>query len=584
MKKKIGSILLDYLIHKNVKHVFVLNGGAIAFLIDAFNNRNDINYICVNHEQSAAIMADAYSRSGPGFAATMVTSGPGATNLITGICCSWFDSISNIHICGQVNELDLKDRNLSTAKCRQIGFQETDIVSMTKNITKKSLQLKSVKNFISDLNSLYNISQSDRKGPVLIDIPMNLQKLSINNTLSKFLYKKKILKKYNLKLKSIINTIFKSKKPVLILGAGIRLSNSESELFIFLKKFNIPIVTTWGGFDIISHDYKNYFGNIGVYGQRAANIIVQSSDLIIALGTRLDTRVTGGNTKIFAPKAKKIIIDIDKNELNKNRYCNKLIKINSDLKYFLKEFNKCKINFFHYNTWVNNCLNMHLYISNNIQRKYKSIKSDPYNFFSALNKSVDNNSIYVLDTGAHLTWGMQQIKIKKNQRLFSAFGNSPMGYAIPASIGAALANKNKQIICITGDGSLHVNIQELHLIYKFNLNIKIFILNNDGYGIIKQFQSLYLDGHSEASTKGYSNPDILALGKSYKIKTFNIKNNAQINKVIKSTISYNGPAFVNINIDKNQTIEPKLEFGNSLENLSPIIEIKEFLRLKDLII
>ena len=576
MKNKLGKLILDFLVKKKVKYVFILNGGAIAFLIDYFKDRKDIQYVCVNHEQAAAMMADAYSRVGPGFAATMVTSGPGATNLITGICCSWFDSISTMHICGQVNQSDLKRRGNNTINCRQIGFQETDIVSMTKGITKKSIQLNTSKNINKLLNNLYHLSTSDRGGPVLIDIPINFQKKDIEIDPIKSHPKKLYKKSYKINFNKFISLINNSVRPVFIIGAGIRLSKSERHFYKFIKKFDIPIVTTWGGFDILPFNFKNYFGNIGVYGQRAANLITQNSDLIITLGTRLDTRVTGSNLKTFAPKAKLLIVDVDKNELNKNRYSNKKFKIYSDLNYFFYKFNQGSFNSKKFLDWIKCCKKIENYMNTHVERKYKSKTTSPYNFFDLINKHSSKNAIFVLDTGAHLTWGMQTIKLKSNQRLISAFGNSPMGYALPASIGSYFANTSKQIICITGDGSLHINIQELHLVHKYNMNIKIFVLNNEGYGIIKQFQGLYLNGYYEGSEKGYTNPDILAIGKSYKIKTFVIKNNKSIETVLSKVMSYIGPAFINVIIDKNQTIEPKLEYGNSLDRLSPIISTKSY--------
>ena len=576
MKKKLGNLILDFLVKKKVKHVFILNGGAIAFLIDSFKHRKDISYVCVNHEQSAAMMADAYSRVGPGFGATMVTSGPGATNLITGICCSWFDSISTIHICGQVNQSDLKTSSKKNIHCRQIGFQETDIVSMTTGITKKSFQLNTSRNINKILNDLYELSINERGGPVLIDIPMNYQKKDIVIDSIKSLPKKISKKSYKINFHKFISHINNSLRPVFIIGAGIRLSKSEKHFYKFIKKFDIPIVTTWGGFDLLPFKFKNYFGNIGVYGQRTANLIVQNSDLIIALGTRLDTRVTGSNIKTFAPKAKLLIVDVDKNELNKNRYANKKLKIYSDLYHFFDKFNQRSFNLKKFSDWIIKCKQIANYINVHVKRKYISNTTSPYNYFDSLNEFSTKNAVFVLDTGAHLTWGMQTIKLKKNQRLISAFGNSPMGYALPGAIGAYFANTSKQIICITGDGSLHINVQELHLVHKYNMNIKIFVLNNGGYGIIKQFQGLYLNGNYEGSEKGYTNPDILAIGKSYKIKTFLIKNDKNIKIVLSKAMEYIGPAFINIVIDKNQTIEPKLEFGNPIDCLSPIISSKSY--------
>lgn len=581
--KPLGHNILDFLVKKKVKHVFLLTGGAISFVLDCFSQRKDIEYICVAHEQSAAMMADAYSRSGVGFAATMVTSGPGATNLITGICCSWFDSIPNIHICGQVNQFEIKENNNSTKKCRQIGFQETNIVNISKEFTKKSIQLKDSKKLNKTLNYLYDQSVMGRKGPVLIDIPINLQKEKIKKIKINLNKSKKIFisdttaKKINLVYKYLTN----SQRPVLIAGGGIRLSESESLFYKLIKKLKVPVVSTWSGFDLLDFKHINYFNTIGVYGHRSSNFIVQNSDLVICLGSRLDTRVTGGNPKTFARDAKIISIDIDKNELNKKRGLNIDLKINLDLIDFFKIFIKMydnKLSKLNYINWIKKCYTWKKEFSFESERTFKTNKINAYKFIESLSDELDNKSIIIPDDGGHLTWTMQSFKIKKGQRLFSAFGNSPMGYSLPAAIGASIANPNKTIIAIDGDGSIQINIQELALVKNRNLNIKIFILDNNGYGIIKQFQNLYMDKRHVASDKGLPNPNLVSIAKAYKINTHIIASNKNVNKKIQNILKLKGPQFVLVKIDKNQIIEPKLEFGRPIEELSPELDKDTFLK------
>ncbi len=294
-KYNLSDQLLDFLVAKKVKTVFLLTGGAIAFAIDAFSRNKKINFICVQHEQAAAMMADAYSRVKDNFAATMSTSGPGATNLITGIACSYFDSIPNIHITGQVNIHEQKGIMPGTNNSRQIGFQETDIVSISSPLTKKSIMLKSEKNFPQLLENLFKISQDGRQGPVLLDIPMNFQRLSVK----KFKFKKnnnfnrKINSNLNRKIIKIFSLINKSSRPIIITGGGVRYSNSVNELNKLIDVFKIPVVSTWSGIDTIDYNNPYYVGHIGVYGSRAGNFAIQNSDLVISLGSRLDTRVTG---------------------------------------------------------------------------------------------------------------------------------------------------------------------------------------------------------------------------------------------------------------------------------------------------
>ena len=573
----LSDYVLNFIEKKKVKEVFLITGGAISFMVDAFSRNNKIKYISVAHEQAAAMMADSYSRLGPNFSCTMVTSGPGATNLITGIACSYFDSVPSLHICGQVNTYEQQDGHISTKNVRQIGFQETDIVNISKPITKFSYKIKSASEIRFILEKAYHIATSGRPGPVLIDIPMDLQRVKINPKKLKSYKPKTVKKKINyksliLKIKKLLK---KSKKPVIILGGGIKYGKAEIELKKFLKRFSIPVVTTWSGVDLIDYNDENYIGNVGVYGSRAANFTVQNSDLILCLGTRLDTRVTGGVPKSFARKAKKIVVDIDKNELGKKRGLKIDLKVETDIKIFFHEFLKYNRKNLYKKEWLSKCNKWKLNYPLILKEFYNEKKFvNPYVFINELSKILNNKAVVIADDGGHLTWTIQAFKVKIGQKLFSAFGNSPMGYALPASIGASVVKKSR-IICIDGDGSIQINLQELHTINKLNLPIKIFILNNDGYGIIKQFQELYLEKRFEASGKGVSNPDFKKISNAFNINYNLIKNHTnlkKLNKIIKSK----KPEIIEVKIRSNQKIIPKLQFGNPIEDLSPLISRKEF--------
>ena len=559
-----------------------MTGGAISFMIDAFSRNKNINYTCVAHEQAAAMMADSYSRVGPNLSCTMSTSGPGATNLITGIACSWFDSIPSLHITGQVNSYEKQGAQKGTKNTRQIGFQETDIVSMTKPITKFSYQLKSPNEIKYVLEKACYLSQSGRPGPVLLDIPMNFQKALIDpKKLKSFKIPTKknnlILLKQN--IKKINNLLTTSKRPVLLIGGGIKISKSLKLLQNFIKKISIPVVTTWSGVDTIDHNNKNYIGNVGVYGSRAANFTVQNSDLLICLGSRLDTRITGGSPKTFGRNAKIIIVDIDKNELSKMRGLRAYLKICLNLNTFLKIFlldNSTKRII--KKDWITKCLKW--------KKNYPIIKPDylkqsqktnPYIFVKELSKQLNKKSIVIADTGGHLTWLIQAIKIKFGQSVFSAFGNSPMGYALPAAIGASIQRKRKKIISINGDASIQINIQELQTIVTNKLPIKIIVFNNSGYGIIKQFQELYLNKRFEATIpkKGVLNPNFRKIAEAYGIRYNSIKKNSEIKKVLKKILTTSKPEFLEIFLKPNQKIIPKLQFGYPIEDLFPLLSRKE---------
>ena len=582
----LSDYTLKFLEQKKIKEVFLITGGAISFMIDAFSRNNKIKYISVAHEQSAAMMADSYSRLGPNFSCSMATSGPGATNLITGIACSYFDSIPSLHICGQVNTYEQQDGHKSTKDVRQVGFQETDIVSISKPVTKYSYKLKDASEIRYVLEKAYHLATTGRPGPVLIDIPMNFQKIKINqNELKPFINKVKVKPiKYKVIIKKIENLLKKSKKPVIILGGGIKYGKAELDLIYFLKIFKIPIVATWSGVDLIDYNNKFYIGTVGVYGSRAANFTVQNSDLIFCLGTRLDTRVTGGMPKSFARNAKKIVVDIDKYELEKKRGLKIDLKIHLDIKSFFQNYIKYKKDIVSRNEWVlksNEWKKKYPIILKEFFKEKKSV--NPYVFMDKLSKLLNSKDVIIGDTGAHLTWLVQAIKIKLGQKLFSAFGNSPMGYALPASIGASMVRDKKRVICIAGDGSIQFNLQELHTVDKLKLPVKIFIFNNNGYGIIKQFQELYLNKRYEATGtgRGVSNPNFKKISRAFNINYNLIKNHNQLKNLDKIINSKNAE-IIEVNIKDNQKITPKLQFGNPIEDLSPLLARKEFFKNMDI--
>ena len=580
----LSDYTLKFLEQKKVTKVFLITGGAISFMVDAFSRNNKVKYISVAHEQSAAMMADSYSRLGPNFSCTMVTSGPGATNLITGIACSYYDSIPSLHICGQVNTYEQQDGHKSTKNVRQVGFQETDIVKISKPITKYSYKLKNASEIRYVLEKAYYLATTGRPGPVLIDIPMDLQRVVVNP--KKLKPYKPVIEKKSLNYKNIIikieNLLKKSKKPVLILGGGIKCGKAELDLLKFLKILKIPIVTTWSGVDLVDYNNKYYIGNVGVYGSRAANFTVQNSDLIFCLGTRLDTRITGGVPKSFARDAKKIVVDVDRFELDKKRGLKIDLKVQSHIKKFIQNYLSYQKVILERDTWLLKC--------NKWKAKYPVISKDffkekkyvnPYVLMDKLSKTLNKNDIIIADDGGHLTWTIQSFKIKFGQKLFSAFGNSPMGYSLPASIGASIVKGKKRIICIDGDGSIQINLQELHTIDKLKLPIKIFILNNGGYGIIKQFQELYLGKRYEASGKGVSNPDFKKISNAFNINYNLIKNHNELKRLDK-IINSKKAEIIEVRLKDNQKIIPKLQFGNPIEDLSPLLPRKEFYKNMDI--
>lgn len=587
---KLTDFLAQYLAENGIKKVFLMIGGACAHIVDSLGKNQNIDYVCVQHEQAAAMAADAYARVTENVGVAIVTSGPGATNLITGVCCSYFDSIPTLMISGQVNLWETKGEK----KIRQLGFQETAIIDIVRPITKFAVLVKDPNKIRYYLDKALYIAKSGRPGPVWLDIPMNVQHAEIEpDTLKSFdskeLEPEKILNVLPLKIEEIIRQIGKAKRPVIIAGAGIKLGHAKREFIDALEALKIPTVSSWSGIDILPYDHPLYVGQIGVYGSRAANFSVQNSDLLLSLGSRLDTRQTGGQPKTFAREAVKVVIDIDKTELDK-QWVIPDIAIHADVKDFLTNLNPRLRDIVvpDYSAWLLLCLKWKERYPAVLPEYYEQKNSvNAYVFIEALSKKLPENAIIITDLGGNTVWTIQTFKVKRGQRLFSAMGHGPMGYAVPAAIGAAFAAPQSPIICVSGDGGFQVNIQELQTIKHYNLPIKIFVLNNKSYGIIKQFQEVYFDGSYQATIKetGYTVPDLIKVTRAYGIRAERIRNHAEIDKKITGVLKAKGPVICDVVLDEAQKLIPKLVavktgygkyISKPIEDMSPLLPREEF--------
>lgn len=572
---QVNDYVIDFLVEQGIREVFVITGGAIAFILDAFKGRKDIKAIPCGHEQAAAMMADAYSRMGPGYACCMATSGPGATNLLTGLACSWFDSVPALFITGQVNTYEQSNKK-GTEGVKQVGFQETDIVSIMTPVTKYAVMLDKPENIRYELEKATYIAKYGRQGPVLIDIPMNFQRAEIKGEMKEWIPPKPKKIDNRKKIIKAIKLLESAKRPVLVIGAGCQSVDPDLMKWLVYQT-GFPIVTSWGAVDIFDWNNPQLVGCHGVYGTRAANFTVQNADVILAIGCRLDTRQTGGRPEMYAREAKLIMVDIDKAELNKRRGLTPYISIESDATDFINQL-----------VMLDNNIPEWLTKTQEWKKKYPTVKKeyydakdyvDPYVFGKVLSDELDKDAIIVLDSGGNLTWMMQSFQIKEGQRMFSAYGNSPMGYAVPAAMGASIA-RQQDVICTTGDGGFQFNIQEMQTIVAQNLPIKIFIFNNQGYGIIRQFQNSYLNGNLMVTSAkdGVTNPDFMKIAKSYGVPGIRINNHGELKRKIRKALKTPGPVLIEIMMDKDQEIIPKLSFGNPLENQHPLLPKKE---LKD---
>ena len=579
---KTSDYVAMYLKEQGVNYAFGVTGGVITPLIDALDKKKNLEFICAAQEQGAAIAAEAYSRITENLGVAMATSGPGATNLITGIGCAYFDSIPTLYITGQVDS-----RDITTKKGpRQIGFQETDIVNMVKPITKFSYRVddpNSIKYFLD--KSIY-LAKSGRPGPVLLDLPINVQLAEINpHELKSYNPKKQKIdyKQLDKKTDQIMELIKYSNRPVVILGAGVKIAKAKEKTRNLIEKLNIPVVTSWGAIDILPHNHPLFVEGFGVSHNRAGNFTVQNSDLIISLGSRLDTRQIGAKAKTFAREAKKIIVDTDSSELYKDRGLKIDIDVNYDLNDFLESMNKKvhKISMKNISTWKKRIKDWKAKYPICQPEYFKQKdKVNPYVFMKNLSEQSKEGDIIIGDTGSNLTWLMQGFKIKENQRLFSALGNSPMGYSLAASIGASFACNKNPVTCITGDGGIKMNIQELETIVKHNLPIKIFLINNHEYGMIRQFQDVWFNSRHKASSieGGLGNADLIKIARAYGLATSQINNHKEMNNKIKKCLNYKGPILCSVEIKHREKIIPKLEFGKPIEDPWPALDRKELLK------
>lgn len=579
---KLSDYILDYLKEAGVKHVFLITGGAITNIVNSFDENKNLKYICTTHEQGAAIAAEAYSRISRNLGVAMATSGPGATNLVTGIACAYFDSIPVLYITGQVNT----NESSWLGGPRQVGFQETDIVSMVKPITKFSIKVDNPEEIKYYLDKAVYIAKSGRPGPVLLDIPMNVQRVMIEpDKLKQFVPEKKEIDKslLNKKIDEMISLINESNRPVIVLGAGIKLAKAESETRKLIEKLNMPAVAGWGGIDVLPHNHPLYAECFGVSANRAGNFTVQNSDLIISIGSRLDTRQTGGKPETFARGAKKVIIDIDKEELYKGRGIKIDVDINFDINDFLKFANEKfdKINVKDLSEWKCRIKEWKEKYPICIPEYFnKGEKVNPYVFMDILSEECKEGDIITTDTGSNLSWAMQGFKVKQGQKLFSALGNSPMGYSLPAAIGASIAADYKKVICITGDGGIKMNINELETIVRYKIPVKIFVINNHEYGLIKQFQDVWLNSCYKASSVegGLGDPDFVKIAIAYGMAGIQINNNQELREKIKQALEFNGPILCNVDLKCGEKVIPKLEFGKPIEDSSPLLDREEFMK------
>jgi acetolactate synthase I/II/III large subunit len=564
---KASDALAKFLIAHQVQTCFELVGGMITHLLDSFAESGQFNIVSMHHEQSAAFAAEGVARQTKGkmIALAMGTSGPGATNLITGIGSCWFDSIPCLFITGQVNTRELK----GDIAIRQQGFQELDIVEVARSLTKYAVRVDSVDDLLSELHKALSLTVSGRQGPVLLDIPNDIQRADIPDDLvEKWLNTPldistgpEITVSDLKQLESMCND---AQRPLICIGGGARWADSMDKWLLAADALGIPYVSTLMGHErVVARN--NYFNMIGSYGNREANWAVQNCDLLLVLGARLDVRQTGADIDDFARQARVIQIDIDPNQLDNRVQAD--LSICATAESFFSEFSLQAETFPHLdNTWIIQLSDKRDQAQLN---EYEDWEISPSEVFKKLNHNLANIPVdYVCDVGNHQMWAAQSLRLSPNQAVHYSGGMGAMGFALPTALGVAIQSKNK-VVVITGDGSLQINIQELDTLNRLGLDLTIIVMNNSVLGMVKNFQDMYFDGRDQSTKKGYSSPSFTNIATAYGIEAHRVTNTVEMDHALSLITDHKGPLLIEIMMDGATECRPRLAFGSKLDDQFP---------------
>lgn len=562
---RVADYIVSFLASKNIDCIFTVSGGGSIFLCDALVLEKKIKYVACHHEQAASIAAEAYARIKGDLGVALVTSGPGGTNAITGTVGCWLDHVPQLTISGQVfsGQTILNHPGLRTK-----GVQEINIVDIVKPFTKYAVMVTDELSIKYHLEKAFHLAKFGRPGPVWLDIPADIQNKNIDpKSLESYIPENEIndnksLNDLVIKIALLLN---EAKRPLIHVGQGIRISKAQKKLLKLIENYNIPFLTAMNGFDLMDYDHPLNAGYSGSFAQRGANFAVQTCDFYLAIGTRLSLAQTGFNAKDYARNAHVVMVDIDQAELDKDTVPID-IKVCSDagifLDYFNNELNKFKFEKSHWINWANQCKEWKIKYPV-VKKEYFEINNfvNSYVFLDMLSNELTAEDIIVTDMGFAFQNTYQAFKVKFGQRVISNSGLAPMGWGLPAAIGAFFSQKKKgKIICISGEGGLMMNIQELATIMHHQIPVKLFIFNNGGYLTIKQTQELGFEGRLMGSTKesGIDFPNFLKIADAHSLNSLRIYNHKELSKNIKSIISSDKSVVCELMMDPNQVQAPKL--------------------------
>ena len=551
-----ARILLECLSRLGINEIFGYPGGAVIPIYDELYSFKEIKHYFARHEQGAVHEADGYARSTGKVGACLATSGPGATNLVTGIMTAHMDSIPLLVITGQV----------SSSLLGKDAFQESDIVGITVPITKNNYLVQDIKDLPRILKEAYYIASTGRPGPVLVDIPRDIQLQEIPYDEFNKIYENHFsLEGYNPvyeghkgQIKTAIKMIKDSKKPLIIAGAGILKAHAYEELKEFVEKTNIPVAMTLLGLGSFPGNHELALGMIGMHGTTYANYAANEADLIIAAGMRFDDRVTG-NPQKFVPNAKIIHIDIDPAEIGKNKLID--VPIVGDLKNVLTDLNEKAPKVSH-DEWLKQIKKWKKDYSL-IYRKTEDDILIPQEILSEIDKITKGNVIVATDVGQHQMWTAQYLTFNNPYSILTSGGAGTMGFGLPAAIGAQVANPNKKVLAVVGDGGFQMTFQELMLIKEYNLPVKIFIINNSYLGMVRQWQELFHEKRYSSVDLSY-NPDFIKIGEAYGIKSIQLKNKKDLKKNLKKILESDEAVLVECIVEKEENVYPMIPAGKDV--------------------
>ncbi len=594
MKMKVAEYMANFFVKNGVEHCFLITGGGAMHLDDAFTHKEGLKCVFNHHEQACAIAAEGYMRYSGKLPLVCVTSGPGGTNALTGVLGAWLDSIPMFVVSGQVKRITTV--HATDAKVRQIGDQEFNITDCVAPMTKYAKFIDDANEIAYHLEKALYLCKIGRGGPVWLDIPLDIQAAVIDT--DELVHFKKDEETENViydkgNTARILEQIKKAKRPVILAGTGIRLAGARDEFIKLVDKLGIPVVTAWNAHDIIWDEHPLYAGRPGTIGTRGGNFVVQNCDLLISLGCRLNIRQISYNYNDFAKDAYKIIVDIDGEELKKHTIHPDL-PIHADVKdviHSLLESTYEGGNEEH-KKWVAWCRKTDARYPAALPEYYsKQSPVNPYVFMRKLFENLDEDETVVTGNGSACVVSFQAGIIKKGTRLFTNSGCATMGYGVPSALGVSFAKCGRRVICLDGDGSIQMNLQELQTIVYNNANIKIFVLNNDGYHSMRQTQSNLFKGALAGVNKenGVSFPDMEKIAYAYGIPYLRINHVDLIDETVRQAIESQGPTICEVILDKEQFFAPKLSskvlpdgkiVSPAIDDLSPFLSREEYLENK----